>query len=654
MDRARIVVDASRQIGRIHPHIYGHFIEHLRDCIYGGLWAEMLQNRKFAGHDAHTEEQYGILIPWYAVGRGENVRYLHDNTIHYNGWQSQRMEILKADGRPHGIAQSGLSFIGGREYQVRLVLRQEGMTGPIRVSLEKEGRKYAIHIIERCAADWATYEFSLTPDASVDDAAFSITFQDEGKVWIGAASLMPADNVHGWRRDVLELVKEMKPPIIRYPGGNFVSGYHWMDGIGDRDRRPVRYDYAWNVWEPNDVGIDEFIQLCREVGAEPYISVNAGNGTAEEAAAWVEYCNGSVDTKYGAMRAANGHPEPYGVVYWGIGNEMYGNWQIGHVDPETFGRRHVEFAKAMRAVDPNIKLLAVGDMPNQPGDWTRIVTEVAGEYIGYMTVHHYATSSKCWPRPDCDCWTPEIEVDENVYAMTVAAPQRVSELLTETRRVLDEASPDGRFIAISLDEWNVIHPYAPERKTRQNYALRDGLYAAGMLNMLRRQCRSVTMANLSMMVNSLAAIETSQTGVYGSPTFHVFKLYVHHSGPIALATEVQCDTFDVPPVGNMPAMNDVSYLDCSATRSEDGKTLYLAVVNRHRTDDIEAEVVINGADLEGSAEVYELNGPDALARNSFDDPNRVSVASLGTERISNRFLRVFPAHSVTVLEMKCR
>jgi alpha-N-arabinofuranosidase len=624
MKPAHITCNTNDRVGAIHPFIYGHFIEHLAECIYGGLWAEMLQNRKFAGNDQPpkgrvTAEQYGIVYPWYAVNRTPQVRYTHDNTVYYNGLQSQRIDLQQADGQPHGIAQGNIALQKGRTYDVRLVLSQSGMAGPLRVSLGKGGRTYAEHVIPAVAPQWRSETFSLVASEDDPEAEFAITFDHPGQVWIGAASLMPSDNVQGWRRDVLELTREMRPPVLRYPGGNFVSGYHWQDGIGDRDQRPIRYDYAWNVWEPNDVGIDEFMQLCTLLGCEPYISVNAGNGTAEEAAAWVEYCNGATNTRYGSLRAQNGHPDPYAIRYWGIGNEMYGNWQIGHCDAETFGRRHLAFAAAMRAVDPTIILLGVGDMPDAAGKWLETVTEIAGTQIDLMTVHHYTGVPS--------------ELDEAAQAaLAVSCPEHIATLLAETRRILDERGPQGHPIAISFDEWNITYRTGTRR---QNYALRDGLYAAGIFHIMQRQCTSVTMANIAQMVNLLGVIETSPTTSYGTPIFHAFKLYRDHTGDVALQTEVQSDTFDVPATGNnIPALQGVAYLSAAASLDTRRNLLCLAVINRHPSQSIPAYIELAGA-----------------ARNTPDNKDNVTIHARGTIQGGSSLGYAFAAHSVTVLEL---
>jgi alpha-L-arabinofuranosidase len=718
---ARISVDATRRIGAIHPHIFGHFIEHLRECIYNGLWAEMLQNRKFGGHDS---VYYGVLTPWLPVGPGEHVHYSQDNRTYYvpgvaGRGQSQRVRLERADRASHGVAQDGLALVGGRSYQARVILRAEGSVGPVEVALGAADGPAASEVVRQVGPEWETHQFTYTAPRDAEDARFAVTFREPGALWIGAASLMPADHLGGWRRDVLELVRALKPPIVRYPGGNFVSGYRWQDGVGERDRRPVRFDYAWNVFEPNDVGTDEFIEWCRLLQTEPYLCVNTGDGTPEEAAAWVEYCNGPTDSRYGALRAEHGHPEPYDVIYWGVGNETYGNWQIGHVDAETYAHECVAFARAMRAVDPRVKLLAVGAMPDRWPDWNEAVARIAGAEIDYVTLHHYARDERDTPADDA-------------YRMTVSAPERIAELIADSRRAIDANAPAGKRIAISFDEWNVAHPRphppaamaetqsgtraepaagpataalrsalarqaelmprearavaessplfrlppadaaaryderlwplfltALERVSaergprRQNYALADGLYAAGFFNVMLRNADHITMANQAQLVNLLGLIETSQTDCYGTPEYLAYQLYVDHVGSDALAVEATGPAFDVPDVGNMPARRGVPYVDAAASYDPAGRLLFLHVVNRHPTEPADVAIEVRGLTPSGSAIAHELDGPDIWARNTFEDHDRVRIVTRPAGPVAERFTHRFPARSATSLEVAC-
>jgi alpha-N-arabinofuranosidase len=221
----------------------------------------------------------------------------------------------------------------------------------------------------------------------------------------------------GYRRDVLQAAKDLRIPILRWPGGNFVSGYHWTDGIGPREERPRKTELAWLSEESNRFGTDEFIEYCRLLGAEPYICVNMGTGTMEEAQAWVEYCNGTGDTYWANLRRENGHEEPYNVKYWGLGNEMYGEWQIGALSAEDYVRKAREFAKVMRWTDPSIELVGCG--LSGLTDWDRVVIEGLAPFVDYHSVHIYTGSDDYWSN--------------------VLAPHQADRALRTTRAMIERA-----------------------------------------------------------------------------------------------------------------------------------------------------------------------------------------------------------------------
>ena len=639
MKRAKIIVEPDQELGLISPHIYGHFIEHLGRCIYGGIWAEMLWNRKFAGHDPDhngVAERWLPTAPW-----SDNVYYTLDNTYFFSGNQSQRIEIMNEDGKAYGVMQSGLSIIKDREYIVSLNMKALDLKGEVTISLGNWKKAYASHTIKSVGSSWENFSFSLTSEVTDRDASFSITFRTKGSLWIGTASLMPKDNCQGMRIDTLEVIKAIKPPNIRWPGGNFASGYNWEDGIGARDKRPTRFDRAWHdALEPNDFGVDEFIQFCREVDTEPYICVNAGEGTPEEAARWVEYCNGSVDTEYGKKRANNGHPEPYDVKLWGVGNETYGNWQLGHVDAETYGRKCLKFASAMRKVDPTIKLVAVGVNERDFHDWNERVLRIAGEEIDYLSSHHYIPGH--FPTYN----TPPAK---ELYLGVVGFPLEFEQILKNTREVINKSTPKGSEILIAYDEWNVWEGTEADGSER-TYALRDGLYAAGMLHAFQRECESVAIANLAQLVNASGAITTNQTEVVVTPNYLAFQLYINHFGHTLISSQVDCDSYAIDGFENVHPNDKVPYLDCSASLDKENKRLFIAVINRDPDENIKTELELSDAGVQSGAVVWELNGPSALARNTFEEKVKITKKILTGASVN--FEYIFPAHSVTIIEFE--
>ena len=256
---------------------------------------------------------------------------------------------------------------------------------------QEGGRTYASQVIAKVTADdaWHQYTFTLTPRESDPLAKLTILFDGKGRLWLDQVSLMPGDAVDGVRADVLERIKALKPAFVRWPGGNVAQDYHWQWGIGPRDRRPSWINKAWwNEREPSDFGSDEFIAFCRTIGAEPHVVVNVegAGATPEEAAAWVEYMNGPPDSKYGAMRAANGHREPFNVKTWELGNEIWGDWVRGYSDAATYARNYLRYRDAMRAVDPSIRFIAVG---RDRTDWNDQLLALAGRSIDLLSIHHY-------------------------------------------------------------------------------------------------------------------------------------------------------------------------------------------------------------------------------------------------------------------------
>lgn len=611
-----VKIDAAFDAGSIDRNIYGHFIEHLGRCINEGIWAEMLWNRKFTG----GIDENGVIESWSPFGEG--AAYSRDNIEFYTSCQSQRIEL--ASGKQAGILKQNARLgIKPQNYTARAILKQAGLEGPVVLALRQGDTVYASAAIPRVGADWREYTVDLEVTDADPDAQFSVSASGPGTLWIGCLSLMPADNVEGMRRDVIEAIRAIRPPLIRWPGGNMVSGYHWEDGLGERDRRMPRWERSWKTWEWNDFGTDEFIRFCRLVDTEPYICVNAGEGQSDEAARWVEYCNGSADTPYGALRAANGHPEPYNVRYWGIGNEMYGKWQLGHLDATKYALKSIEFARAMKAVDPSIVLVGVGVEYDNFDNWNSHAAAIAGSYYDYISVHYYK-----WLRAG-DC-------RELTYLNVMGASHEIEAMLEATHEIVERAG--GRRLPIAFDEWNIWLPNGLESSF---YALRDGLFAAGVFHAMHRLNDRVTMANLAQLVNVLGAIQTNMTDLVETPIYKAFKLYTGGFADTRVGASVECAEFDAPS-GRM------KFLDASAALSGDGSRLTLAVINRDPLRDLPARVSIEGFRAAPEAHVAVMNGPDVYSANDFEDPDRVKIET-AVKSIEPDAEYVFPAHSVTLI-----
>jgi alpha-N-arabinofuranosidase len=449
----------------------------------------------------------------------------------------------------------------------------------------------------------------------------------------------PLADEHGFRRDVLDAARQLHMPLLRWPGGNFVSGYHWTDGIGPVDRRPKRLDLAWHAVEPNFFGTDEFIEYCRALDVEPYICLNMGTGTLDEARAWVEYSNGVSDTYWANLRRANGHPEPYGVRYWGLGNEMYGAWQIGHLTPEEYVLAAQRWADALRRTDPNIELVGCGK--DGWSEWDRIVVDGLASYVNYHSIHIYTGSDDYWSN--------------------VLAPHQAERALHVCKALIDRArylQHVEREVGIAYDEWNVwFRERAEVSGLEEHYTLADALAVATYLNIFVRHCQSLRIANLAQLVNVIAPIVTNKDGLFLQTIFHPIRLSAEYTQAIALDPVVMCDTVihrdltDAPWPHRVADLGPFKLLDVAASRDEAGKRLTLSVVNRSPERAIPTTLELGRAVNGNGSRIHSVAGPSPMAANSFAETNRVGVTTQPLEASGNRIEVVFPRHSISCLEL---
>ena len=356
-------------------------------------------------------------------------------------------------------------------------------------------------------------------------------------IWVGEDSSIPNDR--GIRKDAIETLRRLKPPVARWPGGCFADAYHWRDGIGPRPQRPRRWNLWWEKIETNDFGTDEFIRYCRLVGAEPYLSLNLGTGTVQEALDWLEYCNFNKDTEITRLRAANGHPEPYNVRYWGVGNE---NWGCGGLyDAQDYAREYLRYAvylkhwlwpsKGISSV--SIELVAGGG--GSP-DWNQIVMEQLRDrllLVDHLSIHRYLRLQPAQPLPTpqggLPPWSATQFTDDQYYLLV----SRVAELERNIQKALDviDYYAGGRKkIGLIVDEWGTWHPEANfESGLNQQNALRDAIIAGSGFNLFNSRCRDISMANIAQAFNVLQAVGlTKGPQMILTPTFYVHEMYLNH------------------------------------------------------------------------------------------------------------------------------
>jgi alpha-N-arabinofuranosidase len=462
----------------------------------------------------------------------------------------------------------------------------------------------------------------------------------------------------GVRPALIAAMRSIHPPLIRYPGGCFADGYHWEDGVGPRSERPRRWNRAWGKFGPlvgpvedNHFGTDEFCQLCEAVGAEPMLTANVGSGTAEEAAAWEEYVNGGADTPGGRRRAANGHPEPYRVKYWFIGNEIFGWHEIGFQTPAQYVGTLHDYARAMRAKDPDLKLIAVGGaLPGGPlADANRVVLEGAGGIIDYLSIHQYVPVMNSARVLRYQVGRMETSDSEAIYYDVIGTLEHMQNFVEFNCRELRTYTPAGRKVQITFDEWNLWFNFL-EDIIYNNYNLRDGVWAASMLNLFHRHAPDMPIANIAQMVNCLGIITSLKEGTFLTPTALAFKLYTEHAGEALLRSTVDCPLLENG-VG-------LSTLDLSATRAGDRLALFL--VNRHYREEVDTAIHLKGFAAAPQARRYEIYHPNAAQYNTHLAPEAVrieereEVLPVREEAGSSLFsTRVLP-HSIVCLELKTR
>jgi alpha-N-arabinofuranosidase len=452
------------------------------------------------------------------------------------------------------------------------------------------------------------------------------------------------------RLDTLKLIEQLQPSIIRYPGGNFASGYHWEDGIGPKQNRPARHDAAWQAEESNQVGTDEFLEFCELVHTEPYLVVNDGSGTPEEAARWVEYCNGNLDTIQGKRRAANGHEAPYNVKFWGVGNEVWGPWQIGTTSAENYVKRLRKFILAMRAVDPEIKIIAVGHNPltDDPDDpaarWNRIVLENAGDLIDYLSWHIY--------QPEKESWKTEYDPAELMKNVN-AAHMDLEEILLRVENQIKEHS--GRKILQAVDEWNLWLPPLEYNVSMHSvtYTMRDALYCTSALATFARHNHTVGMANLAQMVNVLPLIQTNETSAIRTAMYYPFLFFSDLPDEIVASTgnseTFSCSFMDP----NMKARSSVPYLDGISAIDQEQKEIGLILVNRYPLDKLQIKITFMQNGWYQPIESRLLHASHPGASNSFTHPDEIKITTHTLpKQTANGWEVTMPACSVAYLKFK--
>jgi alpha-N-arabinofuranosidase len=447
----------------------------------------------------------------------------------------------------------------------------------------------------------------------------------------------------GFRTDVLAALRRLHMTTMRYPGGNFASGYHWMDGVGPRDQRPMVRDLAWQSLEPNQVGTDEFTALCRVMGWQPMLTVNLGTGTPEEARNWVEYCNCPGGTRYADMRTANGRTEPFDVKLWCLGNEMDGPWQLGHVPADQYAIRAQQAAKMMKEVDPSIELVVCGScgitMPSYMA-WDAAVLDYVGDLADYVSLHRYV-GNRAGDTPD-------------YLAITRSIDQQIEEMDAACRFIQAKRRSKKRAY-LCFDEWNVWYKnhetdgageYAPHL-VEEVYNLEDALVVAGFLNSFIRHADVLKIANMAQIVNVIAPVLTRGDQMLIQSIFYPFEMFSRRRDGVSLVPSVVGPTYEAATNGL------VHVVDASAVLADDGDYLHVFAVNRGLAEPATVHVRLLDHKLLAIENGEVLTGADPGLANTFEQPELLAPSAFDAVRFSNgEALAELPPLSVAAMSFR--
>lgn len=629
------VVNTSATRPPIPPFIYGGFLEHIGDLINHSLWSEVLDDRKFywtvdsrplPTAPSNGGPPRGVSRKWNPTGADATVTM--DASAPYVGQHSPVVHVAGAE--PIGIKQTGLAF-ARKDYVGRIVIAADPGVAVSATLIWGEGARDRQSVETPATRQWSTAPMRFRCGADATNGRLEITGRGSGSFRVGAVSLMPADNIDGFRPDMIALMREMDCKILRMPGGNFISAYDWKNTIGDPDKRPPIMDPVWNAVQPNDVGVDELLNMARLINVQPYWCINTGFGEPRSGAEILEYVNGAATTEWGAKRAANGHPEPWRVKYWNVGNEMYGHWQMGQMQREQYCVKHNLFVDAIRAIDPSIYIAAPGGFADEmttgqglPGaprveigsdrDWAFGMFENCMGRFDALQTHAYPRENKHY-----DLGTGQrVDVQLTLNEWSRAVAQRI-QTMADCWNAYKARFPvlnEGK-IKVFFDEW--AYHFQGD--------LKSSLAVAMAFHEFYRHTDFIDMAGYTM---ATAWLDFDRTRSTISAKGRVFQLYNQHFGviPVAVGGNSPVPAPRYPIGGDQPSVNTGSPtwpLDVSAALTRDRSALVVAVVNA--TEQARSlQIDVGGFAARRSGRSWRLTGPNLDAQNRVGAAPQITIA----------------------------
>lgn len=703
---ATVSIDVDKTVGPpISRYLTGKFCEHLGSNIYNGMDAQILRNHRFAAHpfgtphnrpdggptfsgdpteirgvisrlaarwavpsektdELITDYEAGLAFPWIAVGERKTVTVSPDVGI--NRSRAQRVEI---GGGGAGIGQYVyLPLHRTRRYRLEVFARA---TEPVKLTVtlsHAAGRGAASCGLGPIGTQWAVYrgEIEVAGDENFP-YLLSLTADAQANFVVSRVSLLPDDHVAGADPDVIRLLADSKLPLLRWPGGNFVSDYHWQDGVGPLDARPTCANPAWGSVEPNSFGTDEFMAFCKAVGCEPMICLNAGTGTPQEAAGWVEYCNGGTDTPFGALRAENGHPEPYAVRLWEIGNELSGRWQNNWTTPAGYADRYRRFWDAITRADPTITTLANGAQTAQGPEWNRTIAAELAERPSHLTDHPLVGAEV---GPDTD--PLEIYRDFTVFPLTFEI--RFAKMLDVLRK---NGVGEPRIAITELQLFAHLRQsddplgadsnagLAAQRRPRLSRetlvsppTMAEAVYETLYYHMAVRLAPAIEIITHSATVNHGGGLRKEREFVYANPCYYGRALFQRMTGATPVATQVECRRI-VPPLvlsdlRSLEHPQDAPLVDALAAVDREQNVLLISLVSRATDVPVEVTIDLGGASSHGAAAagatVREVSAKQPWDANSISAPDAIGLNERTIE-VTDGILVVVKPFSVVQVQL---
>ncbi len=627
--------------------IFGSFLEPIGNSTYNGLWAEILQNPSFEENLWSVENvermvkeepslrkasQLGLPLPWEPLDEHQGNRYEPRWKEAANSWRS--LEIIGVPGQDTGVKQKVFLPVQ-RELQYRGSIYAKHLSGPADLEISLRARIHPDLVLTKAtiaasSSDWTKYQFELSVPTGIvkvlDPLDFVVQVAGDERVLIDQASLMPADAIDGLDPDMVKMAKEMNTPLVRF-GGNFTSGYHWRDGIGERDKRVSELNIAWGIPEYNQFGTDEFLHFCDLIGAEPQVALNLGSGTPSEAADWVKYVDEHLATHTGHL--------------WELGNELWGTWNLGNPTLQEVAARTLAFSQAVRSADPKAQLIATGEDPDHFQKWNAAQLSNPPGTFDLLSTHFVVTTTNI---------VNQGSSLETMASAALALPVELGRKLREMQAQINHTPGDKNQVHLAFTEW-LFHP-GPKEHTFVSYSnLGGALAAGGMFNMLLQNGDIVPVSDMTGIIE-FAGIWKKRGLVYATPSYYVFKMYATAAADRLVDVKTNAKHFNVEEgISRFPAIHDVPYLDTVAALSKDGDRLTLLCVNRDLNADTPAEIDISDFTAATEAKVQVLSSPSIYDENDETKPRSIVPMESTTPVEGKKFSYTFRHASVTRIEM---